>query len=71
MIQGDIGGGVDADLTWGAMVAAAYHFNDRFAVEVGYRYMDIDFADSEFVFDGHMEGIQIGLMMKFGKQNEK
>jgi hypothetical protein len=30
-----------------------------------YRYIDIDFEDDDFVFDGSMDGIQIGLMMTF------
>jgi hypothetical protein len=35
------------------------------AVSGGYRILDIDFEDSTFVFDGTLEGIQIGLMIKF------
>ena len=65
LLEGDIGGGIDADFSWSYTLAAGYHFNDRFAVVGGYRFIDIDFADDEFVFDGTMDGIQIGWLIKF------
>ncbi len=65
LIEGDIGGGVNADFTWAFMLGGAYHFNDHYGVEAGYRFMDIDFEDSEFVFDGRLEGLQIGMIFKF------
>ena len=65
ILQADVGGGIDADFAWAVNVAAAYHFNDRYALAGGYRFIDIDFEDDEFVFDGTMDGIQIGLMITF------
>jgi hypothetical protein len=65
LVEGDIGGGVDADFAWSFSLAAAYHFNDRFALSGGYRFIDIDYEDDDFVFDGNLDGIQIGLMMTF------
>jgi opacity protein-like surface antigen len=64
-IEGDIGGGVDADFVWQVALGATYHFSDKYAVSGGYRYLDIDYDDDGFVFDGNLEGIQIGLMFKF------
>ena len=34
----------------------------------GYRFMDVDFEDSEFVFDGRMDGVQIGLVIKYPRR---
>ena len=65
IIASDIGGGVEADFVWQFLLGASYHFNDRYAVAGGYRFLDIDFEDSTFVFDGTLEGIQIGLTIKF------
>lgn len=65
LIEGDIGGGNDADFTWASMLGVSYHFNDRFALSGAYRILDIDFESDDFVFDGQMEGIQVGLMFKF------
>lgn len=64
-VQGDIGGGVDADFAWQVALGATYHFSDKYAVSAGYRYLDIDYDDDGFIFDGNLEGIQIGLMFKF------
>ncbi len=65
VVQADIGGGIDADFSWSVTLGTAYHFNDRFALSGGYRFIDIDFEDDEFVFDGTLDGIQIGLMITF------
>jgi len=65
LLEADVGGGIDADFAWSASLGAAYHFNDRYALAGGYRFIDIDFEDDEFVFDGQMDGIQIGLMITF------
>ena len=64
-LQGDVGGGIDADFAWSFSLGAAYHFNDRYAVVGGYRFIDIEFEDDEFVFDGTMDGIQIGVLITF------
>jgi opacity protein-like surface antigen len=65
LLEADVGGGIDVDFAWSVSLGAAYHFNDRYALAGGYRFIDIDFEDDEFVFDGTMDGIQIGLMITF------
>ncbi len=65
VVEADVGGGIDADFTWSITLGAAYHFNDHLAVAAGYRFIDIDFEDDEFVFDGTFDGIQLGLMFTF------
>lgn len=64
-VQGDIGGGANADFSWQVALGATYHFSEKYALSTGYRYLDIDYDDSDFVFDGNLEGLQIGLMFKF------
>ncbi len=65
VVQADIGGGIDADFSWSVTLGGVYHFNDLLGVGFGYRLIDIDFEDDEFVFDGKMDGIQIGLLFTF------
>lgn len=65
IVQADIGGGINADFSWSATLGGSYHFNDRYAVSFGYRVVDIDLEDDEFVFDGKLDGIQIGLLITF------
>lgn len=65
LLQTDIGGGVDADFSWAGIVGSTYHFSERFGIGGGYRLLDVDFEDEEFVFDGRMEGLQLGLTIEF------
>ncbi len=65
LLEGDVGGGVDADFAWSVSLGATYHFNDRIGLTGGYRFIDIDYDDDDFVFDGTLDGIQIGVMITF------
>ena len=64
LLEADIGGGNDADSVWQFMLGATYHYSDRYAVSAGYRALDIEYRE-EFIFDGILEGLQIGFMFKF------
>ena len=65
LLEADIGGGNDADSTWQFLIGASYHFSDKYGLSAGYRVMDIDYSDDEFIFDGTLEGLQLGFMVKF------
>lgn len=63
---GDVGGfGVSSDLTWQAMAAVNFRFNERFALTVGYRYYAIDYDHDGFVFDVKQSGPLIGTAITF------
>lgn len=69
-LRGDVGGfGVGSDLSWNAVASAAYHFNDRIALGLGYRILDIDYDDgtgaSRFRYDVQQSGIVSGLIFSF------
>lgn len=64
-LQGDIGGGVDADFAWGAMVGASYQFSERWSVKGAYRVLDIDFESDDLVFDMFLDGLMLGVGYKF------
>ena len=63
-VQGDIGGGNTVDSAWQVALGTSYHFSEKYAFSAGYRYLDIDHDDNNFVFNGNLEGILIGLMFK-------
>ena len=64
-VQGDIGGGVNADFTWGALVGASYQFSRHWSVKGAYRILDVDFENDELVYDMFMEGLMLGVGYKF------
>jgi opacity protein-like surface antigen len=64
--RGDIGGfGVGSDFSWHAVVTANYQFNDTVSFKAGYRYLDVDYDDNDFVFDMASSGIALGVGFKF------
>lgn len=65
LLQGDIGGGADADFTWGTVFAASYQFSKRWSVKGAYRFLDVDFESDELVFDMFLEGLMLGVGYKF------
>ena len=65
-LRGDIGGfGVGSDFSWGTLAAAKYEFTESASGFVGYRILDIDYDDSDFVFDAQMGGLVLGFMIRF------
>jgi len=65
VLEADAGGGIDSDFAWSFTAGFGYHFSERMAWTAGYRLIDIDYAGDDFVFDGTLDGLQIGLMFKF------
>jgi opacity protein-like surface antigen len=65
LLEADVGGGIDADFAWSFTVGTGYHFGERMALTAAYRFIDIDYQGEEFIFDGTLDGLQIGLLVKF------
>lgn len=64
--KGDIGGfGAASDFTWNIQASVGYRFNDALSLEVGYRYFDTDYSDSNFTYDIAQSGALIGLTYAF------
>lgn len=62
----DIGGfGVGSDLTWELLPSLSYRFDDTWALEFGYRWLDTDFEDSDFRYDMVQAGWILGLSIAF------
>lgn len=60
-LQGDVGGGLDADFTWGVIAGVSYRFSERWSTKFAYRFMDVDFESDELVMDLRMEGLMLGV----------
>jgi len=62
----DVGGfGVGSDLTYQAIAGANWQFARNFSAKAGYRYVYQDFEDNGFVWDMAMEGLYLGLGIRF------
>ena len=58
----DAGGfGVGSDFTWEAMADFSWRISKRFSIELGYRYLYLDYEKNGFVMDTYNDGIFIGL----------
>ena len=66
----EIGGfGAGSDLTWQFFPTVGFKFNDRVSMEVGYRWLDLDYEDGEgnqrFAYDVLTQGPVAGLSIRF------
>lgn len=64
----DVGGfgiGSGADLTWQVQGTLDYAFTERIIGRLGYRYMSIDYSDSDLAMDVNIYGPLIGLTWTF------
>ena len=61
-----VGGfGAASDLTWDALGAVGYQFNDTISALAGYRHMEVDYHHDGFVFDVELSGPVIGMTIRF------
>lgn len=64
--RADIGGfSIGSELSWQLYGALGWQFTPRSFVEVGYRYLDVDYSDDGFTYDMAMGGAFIGFGMTF------
>lgn len=72
--RADIGGfGVGSDFTWQGVLFGRYRISDHVAVAAGYRYLDVDFEDTddEFLYDVAMHGPVLGVVLTFGGPRQR
>jgi opacity protein-like surface antigen len=64
----DVGGfgiGSGSDLTWQVQATLDYSFSERFVGRLGYRYMSIDYDDSDLKLDLDLSGPLVGVTWTF------
>jgi hypothetical protein len=69
-LRGDIGGfGVGSDFAWQFFPYASWQFGERSSMQVGYRWLDVDYDEgsgsSEFKYDVVTQGPQLGVTFRF------
>ncbi len=57
--RGDVGRGTSEGMV-NAELAGSYQFTDTFTLLFGYRYLEIDFEDSDFLLDLSIQGYSVG-----------
>ena len=61
----DAGGfGIGSDFTWGGMLDLSWKLSERTSLELGYRYLYVDYEKDGFVMDAYNDGIFIGFTWK-------
>ncbi|MFT5408723.1 MAG: hypothetical protein ACI9NC_001433, partial [Verrucomicrobiales bacterium] len=64
--RGDVGGfGVNSDLTMNFFGGLGYQMNERTTVELGYRYLSIDYQSGGFSYDVVTKGPYLGIGIEF------
>jgi len=59
------GFGVGSDFMWDASVNIGYQWTKGFATTLGYRYMDVDYENKDFLYDVAQDGLTLGLSWRF------
>jgi len=62
-----IGGfGVGSDFMWDANINLGYQWTKRFSTTTfGYRYLDVDYEEDDFLYDVAQDGLVLGLSWRF------
>jgi hypothetical protein len=61
-----IGGfGAGSDFMWDANVNLGYQWTETFSTTFGYRYLDVDYEDGDFLYDVAQDGLILGLSWRF------
>ena len=61
---GDVGGG-GSDFTYQIVVSAGVDLHQRYGLMLGYRYLSVDYATTDFLMDTALRGPLIGFAIKF------
>ena len=65
-LRGDVGGmNPSARLTVNGLVALEYAFSGRVQGLLGYRYLELDFRDNDFLLDLSASGFALGLSLRY------
>jgi len=59
------GFGVGSDFMWDALINFGYQWTEGFATTIGYRYLDVDYENKDFLYDVAQDGLTLGLSWRF------
>ena len=61
---GGRGFGVGSQFIWQVYTGVGKQFKEKYSLMLGYRYMDVDYKDGEFLDDTHMSGLLAGFALR-------
>jgi hypothetical protein len=65
-LRGDIGGfGIESERALNAEAMLRYQFSKTFSFKFGYRYIEVEFKENDFIYDISLDGFQFGLGIRF------
>jgi hypothetical protein len=65
-LKGDAGGfGVGSQLTWQIYSGLGKEFKQKYSVQLGYRYLNVDYRNGGFLYDTDMSGLIAGFGIRF------
>jgi hypothetical protein len=59
------GFGMGSDFMWDAMLNLGYQWTPMFSTTIGYRYLDVDYDEDDFLYDVSQQGLVFGLSWRF------
>ena len=59
------GFGTGSDLFWDASMNLGYQWTQGFSTTLGYRYLDVDYENKDFLYDVAQDGLTMGLSWRF------
>jgi len=59
------GFGVGSDFMWDGSINLGYQWTAAFATTIGYRYLDVDYDEDDFLYDVSQDGLVLGLSWRF------
>jgi hypothetical protein len=66
VLEADVGGfGAGSDLSWNLLAAVRHRFSGSVALSLGWRVLDVDYENGDFVFDVRMSGPLLALTFTF------
>jgi hypothetical protein len=57
--------GVGSDFMWDGMLNLGYQWTLMFSTTIGYRYLDVDYDEDDFLYDVSQDGLVLGLSWRF------
>lgn len=57
--------GIGSDFMWDAMINLGYQWTAMFSTTLGYRYLDVDYDEDDFLYDVSQDGLILGLSWRF------
>jgi hypothetical protein len=59
------GFGVGSDFMWDGLLNLGYQWTAMFSTTIGYRYLDVDYDEDDFLYDVYQDGLVLGLSWRF------